>query len=99
MRITGTEEFGNSFLACLIQRRFHLLIMRYRIDMKYWGGWGDAGWTEEKGGNDNPVRFETVSEAQVALDQFFVGVERAVAAGHMDFEAARNDYRIAAATD
>ena len=44
----------------------------------------------------SPLRFETVSSAQVALDEFFTNVKAAVAAGNMDTEENYNHYRIVA---
>lgn len=73
--------------------------MRYRIDLKYLGGWGNAEWTEEMAGIDKPMRFETVAQARAALEDFFGDVKQAVAAGNMDVEAARSDYRVALVTN
>lgn len=70
--------------------------MQYKIEVLYTSGWDDAEWTEETDGVTSPLRFETVSSAQVALDEFFTNVKAAVAAGNMDTEENYNHYRIVA---
>jgi len=70
--------------------------MHYKIELRYFYGWDDGGWTEEIDGEITPLRFETVGQAQVALDEFFAEVRAAVAAGDLDTEEVRDDYRIAA---
>jgi hypothetical protein len=42
------------------------------------------------------LRFETVGNAQAALDEFFAEVKDAVVAGNMDTEENPNHYRIVA---
>lgn len=70
--------------------------MRHKIEMKYFYGWDDAGWTEEKDGEIKPLRFQTFSHAQAALNEFFAEVKTAVVAGNMNAEEVSTDYRIAA---
>jgi hypothetical protein len=72
---------------------------RYKIELKYFCGWDDAGWTEEANGRNRPVRFSSLSEAQATLDDFFRAVKVAVIAGDIDCEADRADYRIVQASD
>ena len=71
--------------------------MQFKIETLYTYGWDDAEWTEEADGITKPLRFQSVVSAQKALDEFFADVKEAVAAGNMDTEADRNDYRIVAA--
>lgn len=47
-------------------------------------------------GITKPSRFETIHQAQAALDEFFADVKVAVAAGDMDTEEVADDYRIVA---
>lgn len=68
--------------------------MRYKVEMKYLGGWDDAGWTEETDEGSKPLRFESVRKAQAELDDLFADVKAAVASGDMDIEENPNDYRI-----
>ena len=70
--------------------------MQYKIEVIYTSGWDDAEWTVETDGVTSPLRFETVSSAQAALDEFFADVKAAVAAGNMDTEENHNHYRIVA---
>lgn len=70
--------------------------MQYKIEAIYTYGWDDAGWTEETDGVTKPMRFETVSHAQVELEEFFANVKEAVAAGNMDTEENYDHYRIVA---
>jgi hypothetical protein len=68
--------------------------MRYKIEAIYTYGWDDAGWTEETDGVTKPIRFETVTQAQTNLEEFFADVKAAVAAGNMDTEENPSHYRI-----
>jgi hypothetical protein len=68
--------------------------MRYKIELKYSYGWDDAGWTEEINGEDVPVRYETVAEAQEDIAQFLANVNAAVAAGDMLFGRDAEEYRV-----
>jgi hypothetical protein len=70
--------------------------MQYRIELRYWHGWGDACWTEEIDGEAKPMRFQNVEEAETAIGEFFAGVRAAVAAGDRDTEETRDDYRVVA---
>ncbi|MDB6020690.1 MAG: hypothetical protein JWQ04_547 [Pedosphaera sp.] len=70
--------------------------MQFKIELKYFYGWDDAGWTDEPDGDTKPTRFETVGRAQEALEEHFAHVKTAVAAGNMDTEENPNDYRIVA---
>lgn len=73
--------------------------MLYKIELRYFYGWDDAGWTEEIDGETRPMRFATAREAQVELDEFFAEVKAAVVAGDMDSEEVHDDYRIVAVND
>ena len=75
------------------------LTMQYKIDLKYFSGWGDAEWTESIGTMDKPLRFETIDEAQAALEEFLADVKQAVAAGNMDVEETQSDYRVVVVKD
>lgn len=68
--------------------------MLYRIELRYFYGWDDAGWTSETDTETTPMRFRTVDDARAALDTFFAEVKAAVIAGTLDIEEARTDYRI-----
>ncbi len=68
--------------------------MLYKIELRYFYGWDDAGWTHETDTETTPMRFRTANEAQAALDEFFAEVKAAVIAGGMDIEEVRTDYRI-----
>lgn len=69
--------------------------MKYRIEIKFFSGWGDAGWTDETGFDSQPTRFGTAAEAQAALEQFLADVMCAARAGHVKRPVGRADYRIA----
>ena len=73
--------------------------MQYKIEVMYTYGWDDACWTEERDGVEKPLRFETIGNAQEALDEFFANVKTAITAGNMVGEENCNDYRIAAVTE
>jgi len=73
--------------------------MSYKIEVIYTSGWDDAEWTDEMDGVVTPTRFETVEQAQTALDEFFANVKAAVAAGNMDTEEVHDHYRIVEADD
>ena len=68
--------------------------MSYRVEMKYFYGWDDAGWTEDSDEASKPMRFETVLQAQAELNDFFAKVMAAITAGDMDIEENPKDYRI-----
>ena len=70
--------------------------MQYKIEAIYTCGWDDACWTEETDGITRPLRFETISNAQTALDIFFANVKAAVVAGNLDTEENPYHYRIVA---
>lgn len=73
--------------------------MQYKIEMRYFYGWDDAGWTDEKDGETKPTRFQNVHHAQVGIDEFMADVKHAVTEGDMDTEAVRDDYRIVEVKD
>ncbi len=73
--------------------------MQYKIELKYFYGWDDAGWTEEMAGEMKPLRFKTIRQAQAALEKCFAGVKAAVVAHNMDTEEVRDDYRIVVSND
>jgi NTP pyrophosphatase (non-canonical NTP hydrolase) len=68
--------------------------MQYKVEMKYFYGWDDAGWTEETDEAGTLLRFETVQQAQAELADLFANVKAAVASGDMDIEENPKDYRI-----
>ena len=68
--------------------------MRYKVELRYFYGWDDAGWTEETDEGSKHLRFESVREAQAELDDLFADVKAAVASGDMDLEENPDDYRI-----
>ena len=68
--------------------------MRYKVEMKYLHGWGDACWTEETDAVLRSLRFETVQAAQTELNGYFADVKAAVALGDMDIADDPADYRI-----
>jgi hypothetical protein len=74
-------------------------LMQYKIELRYFYSWDDAGWTEEINGEIKPLRFQTVGQAQAALDEMFADVKAAVAAGNMDTEEVHDDYRIVTVID
>jgi hypothetical protein len=73
--------------------------MRFKVQVRYTYGWDDAGWTEGVGVESEHLRFQSVNDAQAALEQFFNQVKEAVAAGNTDTEEVREDYRIVATDD
>ena len=73
--------------------------MSYKIELRYFYGWDDAGWSEEIDGATKPSRFDTVEQAQVGMSEFFADVKAAVAAGDMDTEEVRDEYRIVAVNE
>ena len=68
--------------------------MQFKVEMKYFYGWDNAGWTEETDDASKPMRFGNVQQAQAELDDFFAKVKAAVATGDMDIEENPGDYRI-----
>lgn len=68
--------------------------MRYKVEMKYFYGWDDAGWTEDSDEASRPMRFETVHQGQAELNGFFSNVKAAVTSGSMGIEENPKDYRI-----
>jgi hypothetical protein len=73
--------------------------MAYKIEMKYFYGWDDAGWTDEIDFESKPTRFFSVRQARAALGEFFAEVKAAVHAGNMDVEENGDDYRIVEASE
>jgi hypothetical protein len=73
--------------------------MRFKIELRYFYGWDDANWTEEKNGQTRPLRFWNIEQAQAALAEFFRNVKEAVVAGNMNNEETPHDYRIVAVND
>jgi hypothetical protein len=68
--------------------------MQYKVELKYFSGWDDAGWTEEMDGVTKPQRFGSIREAQAELEEFFADVKAAVTSGDMDTVENPEDYRI-----
>ena len=73
--------------------------MPYKIELRYSYGWDDAGWTDDTNLASKPTRFESVEDAQVALDEFFTEVKGAVSAKNIDSECLTDDYRIVAVNE
>jgi hypothetical protein len=73
--------------------------MAYKIELRYFYGWDDAGWTDATDSEIIPTRFESIHQAQVALDKLFEDAKSAVIVGDMDAEETRDDYRIVPVTD
>ncbi len=73
--------------------------MAFKIELRYWNGWDDAEWTEDRGDGEQPVRFESIEAAEIGIAEFFAEVRAAVAAGNMDVPEVRDDYRIVEAVD
>ena len=73
--------------------------MQYKIEMRYFARWDDAEWADEKDGVDKPTRFQSVHQAQAAIEEFMGEVKQAVVDGNMDSEAVRDDYRIVKVTE
>jgi hypothetical protein len=57
-------------------------------------GWDDACWTECGFGEERPLRFENIEQAEAAIVELLADVRAAVAAGHMVCEEQREDYRV-----
>jgi len=95
-RFALVKTSGMAAFARLLDRQFNVSnnTMRYKIQLRYIYGWDDAGWTEEINGIEEPMRFETIEQAQAALEEFFAEITIAVAAGDMDMEENPDDYRI-----
>lgn len=70
--------------------------MQYKVEIKYFNGWDDAGWTEETDSENKPLRFDSMQQAQTELESFFAEVKAAVDSGDMDSEEDPKDYRIVA---
>lgn len=68
--------------------------MLYKVEMRYFYGWDDAGWEEGDDVEVKPMRFHSRAKAQAELDEFFARVKHEVAAGDWDTEENPNDYRI-----
>lgn len=68
--------------------------MKFKIELKYFYGWDDAGWTDNDGAGAQPTRFESATEAQIALEEFFADVAAAVAANGLASGHDRSDYRV-----
>lgn len=73
--------------------------MKYRIELLYFYGWDDAGWTDAIDDNVAPVRFDSAREAQAALIEYFTEVDAAIVRGDMAIKCQRQDYRIIAQAD
>ena len=73
--------------------------MSFKIEMRYFYGWDDAAWTEEKEGQERPLRFQSVQDAEADIAEFLASVEAAVAAGDMIVGHSRDEYRIVEAND
>jgi hypothetical protein len=50
-------------------------------------GWDDACWTECGFGEERPLRFENIEQAEAAIVELLADVRAAVAAGHMVCES------------
>jgi len=63
---------------------------KFYIEMCYLSGWGDAEWTED----DVPLRFDSVEDAQAALDEHLDACRDAVARGDMSDGHDASEYRV-----
>lgn len=66
--------------------------LRFKVEACFSYGWDDAGWTETVDGQDRPLRFTSLAEAQEEIDDHLRLVREAVAAGQM--EDGDTEYRI-----
>ena len=57
--------------------------MPYRVELRYSYGWDDACWTEGSCGEERPVRFGSIEQAEAAIVELLADVRAAVATGHM----------------
>jgi hypothetical protein len=73
--------------------------MQHKIELRYFYGWDDAGWSEEVNGETRPLRFGNREEARQAIEEFFVDVKAAVVSNDIDIEEFREDYRIVDSND
>jgi hypothetical protein len=64
----------------------------YMVQMRFLGGWDDAGWMVD----DLPHRFASVADAKDEINDEILDVEKAIADGYMDEESRRylDDYRV-----
>ena len=68
--------------------------MKYKVEMRYAGGWDDAGWTEDNGSGELvPVHFSSIQEAQLAINEHVRDCAEAVAEGNMQDGHEPSDYR------
>ncbi len=66
--------------------------MKYKVEYHFAYGWDDAGWEDD----DQPARFNTVPEAQTAIDELIADIQDAVARGNMIDLETKDNYRVVA---
>ena len=64
--------------------------MKYKIEYEFAYGFDDAGWMED----DKPLLFDSVEEAQQAIDEHLADISEAVANGDMLEEEDEEAFRI-----
>jgi hypothetical protein len=64
--------------------------MKYKVELNFSYGWDDAGWEDD----DKPTRFDSIEEAQAAIDELITDVDEAVKLGHMTEGYRKDDYRV-----
>lgn len=67
---------------------------RFKVAMRFLGGWDDAGWTVEYGSGQRPMRFSSREKAQAEIDVLIAEVKEAVLTGGMEDEYDPDDYRV-----
>ena len=69
--------------------------MKYKVEMRYAGGWDDAGWTEDnRSGEMVPIQFPTREAAQLAINEHVHDCAEAVSSGDMIDGHEPSDYRV-----
>ena len=66
----------------------------YKVEMRFLGGWDDAGWTHEYDSGPKPMRFSSREKAQAEIDEFISDCDDAVKRGDMEFGHDNSEYRI-----
>ena len=64
--------------------------MKYKVEQHFAYGWDDAGWTDD----DEPLRFNTVTEAQEEIDEHLGMVAAAVERGDMTDGESKDEFRV-----
>lgn len=67
---------------------------RFMVEALFTYGWDDAGWTEDAGGGERPLRFSSRAEAEDAIAEHVEDVRAAVKKGFMESEEDPRLYRV-----